>query len=126
MSNNSAKEIKETAPKKSKGRPKKETSTKVVSMVQESAETTENKAPGKSKVEYKNRLGLQEAVSYFEALVAGLKKGQIELKQDENHLTLSPESEVVVEVKASAKEDKGKVSFKISWEKAQASELKIS
>lgn len=105
---------------------KKALKPKVVPMVKESKDREEIKPAKKSKVQFKNRLALDEAVSYFEAIVAGLKKGEIELKQEDNHLVLSPQSEVSIEVKASAKEEKGKVSFKISWEKVRSSEQAVS
>jgi amphi-Trp domain-containing protein len=82
-----------------------------------------------SKVKYEGVLAREEAVSYFEALIEGLKKGTLQLKQGGESIVLRPTAQVAVEVKAARKGDKEKLAFEITWRSAGAeaeSDLKIS
>jgi len=86
----------------------------------------DGKAP--SKVKFESVLAKEEAVSYFEALIEGLKKGTIQLKQGSHTIVLKPNGQVSIEVKASRKGDKEKLAFEITWrgEAAAESDLKIT
>jgi amphi-Trp domain-containing protein len=91
--------------------------------------TRTNGAPEEpSKVKFESQLAREEAVSYFEALVEGMKKGTIQLKQGSDSITLRPAGQVAVEVKASRKGDKEKITFEIAWRSGEAADrnLKIS
>jgi amphi-Trp domain-containing protein len=88
-------------------------------------EKKDAKHEGKSSVEFESAIQRDEAVSYFETLVAGLKKGSIHLRQNDEELTLTPPSQLEVRVKASRKREKEKISFEIHWRTA-ANELSIS
>jgi amphi-Trp domain-containing protein len=81
-----------------------------------------------SKVKFESVLAREEAVSYFEALIEGLRKGTIQLKQGADNITLKPGPQVAIEVKAGRKGEKEKISFEIVWRTAAAesSDLKIS
>ena len=81
--------------------------------------------PPKHKVNFKKSSTRDESVAYFQAIINGIKKGAIEFKQEEESIKLSPSQELSVEVKASSKGDKEKVTFKISWTKANAAESKL-
>jgi amphi-Trp domain-containing protein len=85
--------------------------------------TVENN--GKAEVKFENTLPLSEAVSYFEAIVAGFKKGSINLRRGDKDVTLTPSSNVVVEVKAVRKKKKEGISFEIFW-RVPEKELSIS
>jgi amphi-Trp domain-containing protein len=87
---------------------------------------TEKSGKQKTSVEFESPIQLEEAVVYFETIIAGLKKGTIHLKQDGEELTLTPTSQLDVRVKASRKKEKEKLSFQIMWRTAKASELQIS
>lgn len=89
-------------------------------------EAQEKPAKTKASVEFEAPIQREEAVSYFETLVAGLKKGSIHLRQNDEELTLTPPAQLEVKVKASRKNDKEKLSFEIVWRTANASELLIS
>ncbi|MEZ5993881.1 MAG: amphi-Trp domain-containing protein [Planctomycetota bacterium] len=89
-------------------------------------EAQEKPAKTKASVEFEAPIQREEAVSYFETLVAGLKKGSIHLRQNDEELTLTPPAQLEVKVKASRKKDKEKLSFEIVWRTANASELLIS
>ncbi|PRQ03319.1 hypothetical protein ENSA5_17090 [Enhygromyxa salina] len=71
--------------------------------------------PKKVKISYEASMPRNEAVSYFEAIVGGLRSGRLEFKQDGETLVLSPPDQLEVEVKAQRKGDKGKVVFEIEW-----------
>ncbi|MCA8917493.1 MAG: amphi-Trp domain-containing protein [Planctomycetes bacterium] len=88
-------------------------------------EAQEKPAKTKASVEFEAPIQREEAVSYFETLVAGLKKGSIHLRQNDEELTLTPPAQLEVKVKASRKKDKEKLSFEIVWRTANASELLI-
>jgi amphi-Trp domain-containing protein len=80
----------------------------------------------KLSVAFESSIAREEAVSYFETLVAGLKKGTLHLKQDLNEISLQPPAQLEVKVKATRKREKEKISFEISWRNPTTSELKIS
>jgi amphi-Trp domain-containing protein len=71
--------------------------------------------PKKLKVSFEDTMPRNEAVSYFEAIVGGLRSGRLEFKQDGETLVLNPPDRLEIEVKAVLKGDKGKVVFEIEW-----------
>ena len=79
------------------------------------AELKVEKSDKKTKVSFDATMEREEAVSYFEAIVAGLKSGTIQFRQGEESLTLDVGDHVAVEVKAQRKGEKGKVTFELSW-----------
>lgn len=85
-----------------------------------------DEAPQKTEVRYEGTMPLEEAVSYFEALLAGMRKGTISLKQGEKQLALAPPAFLDVEVKAVRKKEKEKISFELTWRTKSSSELTIS
>lgn len=89
-------------------------------------EKKKDRRDDRAEVRFENSMPIEEAVSYFEAIVQALKKGTIHLKQGENSLTLSPMAQLNVEVKASRKKDKEKISFGISWRSVTESDLTIT
>ncbi len=80
----------------------------------------------KAEASYEGSLPLEEAVSYFEAILLGMKKGQIHLRQGEEQLTLRPPAHLEIEVSASRKKQKERLSFEISWKVAPTDKLSIS
>lgn len=80
--------------------------------------------PKKVKINYEAAMPRDEAVSYFEAIVGGLRSGRLEFKQDGDSLILNPPDQLEIEVKAQSKGDKAKIVFEIAWSDRQA--LKIS
>jgi len=79
-----------------------------------------------AKIKYESVLPREEAVSYFEAIVAGMKKGTIQLKQGDESVILKPADRVAVEVKGSQKGDTERISFELVWRHTSGSDLKIS
>lgn len=69
----------------------------------------------KRKLSFESFLGRDEAVAYFEQVLAGLSDGSVELRQGENGLSLSPGAEVGFELVASQKGKKEKLSIEFSW-----------
>ena len=56
-----------------------------------------------------------QAYAYFEAIVAGLKKNKVEVTKEDKSIVLEPQEQLIVEVKASTKPERSKISFKMSW-----------
>lgn len=80
----------------------------------------------KAAVKFENTMALDEAVSYFEAIVAGFKKGTINLRSGDRNVTLTPTAHVEVEVKAVSKKKKEGITFEIMWKTPEQSALTIS
>ena len=85
-------------------------------MVEDKDDKDEKKdKPKKLEVGYEATMPRDEAVSYFEALVAGLRSGHLEFRSDDRVLVLNPADRLDVEVTARQKGDKSKVVFEIEW-----------
>ena len=85
--------------------------------------------PGKSKVKFESSLSRLEAVTYFDAIVAGLKKGALNFKQGEDAVAFALPDHVEIEVRAERKKGRENISFDITWhanDTADGDELKIS
>lgn len=78
------------------------------------------------KVSFQGSMTREEATAYFEAIAAGLRRGSLLFRRGEDQLALSPAPHVEVQVKASGKEHKAKVSFELSWSTQGPSDLEIS
>lgn len=89
-------------------------------------EAKDNQHHDATSVRFDSSMTLDEAVSYFEAIVSGLKKGTINFKQGENTITLMPPAHLDVEVRARKKRDKEKISFELSWRTPSESDLQIT
>ena len=70
---------------------------------------------GKAKIQYRNQMRIDDAIAYFEAIVAGLKKKKVEVSKEDKSIVLKPQEQLIVEVKASTKPERSKISFKMSW-----------
>ena len=70
---------------------------------------------GKAKIQYRNQMHIDDAIAYFEAIVAGLKKKKVEVTKEDKSIVLEPQEQLIVEVKASTKPERSKISFKMSW-----------
>jgi amphi-Trp domain-containing protein len=71
--------------------------------------------PKKLKIDFEASMPRNEAISYFEAIIGGLRSGRLEFKQGEQSLVLNPPDRLEIEVKAQSKGDKGRVVFQIEW-----------
>ncbi|WP_419787154.1 amphi-Trp domain-containing protein [Pseudodesulfovibrio sp.] len=80
----------------------------------------------KQKIGVKMNVSYKEAVAYLKALVESLESGKIVVKNGEEHVTLTPQEQVAIEVEAKTKKDKQKFSLEISWTEQAAADLKIS
>jgi amphi-Trp domain-containing protein len=72
--------------------------------------------PKKIKIEFEASMPRNEAVSYFEAIIGGLRSGRLEFKQDDQTLILNPPDRLEVEVSAQSKGTKRRVVFEIEWD----------
>ena len=89
-------------------------------------EPQEEQVKEASSVRFESSMTLDEAISYFEAIVAGLKKGTINFKQGDSQMTVSPPPHLDVEVRARRKSDKEKISFELAWRTTETSDLQIT
>jgi amphi-Trp domain-containing protein len=80
----------------------------------------------KGKVKFDSAMPREEAVAYFDAIVSGLKQGKLHFKQGDKTVVVTPADHLAVEVKASRKGLREKVSFELSWEHSEAESLEIS
>jgi amphi-Trp domain-containing protein len=71
--------------------------------------------PKKLKIEFEASMPRDEAISYFEAIIGGLRSGRLEFKQGEQTLVLNPPDRLEIEVKAQSKGDESRVVFEIQW-----------
>ena len=71
----------------------------------------------KGAIDFEATLPRSEAVSYFEAIIAGLKSGRLEFRQGEDSVVFNLPDRVELEVEAKLKGDKGKIEFEIQWSK---------
>lgn len=71
--------------------------------------------PKKVKIDFEATMPRNEAISYFESIISGLRSGRLEFKQGEQTLVLNPPDRLEIEVKAQSKGDKGRVVFEIEW-----------
>ncbi|HTV17023.1 MAG TPA: amphi-Trp domain-containing protein [Polyangiaceae bacterium] len=78
----------------------------------------DSKRAGKGKIKFESVMQRTEAATYFGALVDGLRHGQLMFRHGEQHLSLAPAQQVVVEVRASRKGDKEKVAFELEWRRS--------
>lgn len=91
----------------------------------EEDEKSEKPKKTKEKLSFDASMAREEAVAYFESIVAGLRSGSITFRRDERALTLEVGTTLDIEVKAAKKGDKQKVSFEISWRGSEKAGLSI-
>jgi amphi-Trp domain-containing protein len=88
--------------------------------------TTEPKHKTKEKIEFESVVQLSEAVAYFAALVDGLKHGQLQFRRGDEQLSLTPTERVSVEVKATRKGNREKVSLELEWMRVGDDSVRLS
>ncbi len=109
--------------KKSKKEPAQEVEASAGSETPETSSDDDETA--RAKLAFSTSLPREEAVAYFEAIVAGLRNGAVEFRQSDESLALNPPEHLNLEVKAARKGDKSKISFEISWQGTRGAELTI-
>jgi amphi-Trp domain-containing protein len=80
----------------------------------------------RSTLQFRSFIPRDEVVAYFEAIVSGLKNGQVHFKQGEHALLLEPPGHLDMHVKASRKGPKHKILFEIIWRDESSDALTIS
>lgn len=73
------------------------------------------KAREKASVRYDNRMSRDEAVAYFEAILSGLKKGMIQVRQGADAVVVSPPDTLKVAMRVKARKKKEFVAIRFSW-----------
>jgi len=69
----------------------------------------------KKKIEIEEFMTREKVADFFHRLAAGLQSGSIEIRDDEERLTVSPPDILSVEIGAKQKKDKFKISMEVSW-----------
>lgn len=69
----------------------------------------------KKKIEIEEFMTREKVADFFHTLAEGLQRGSIEIKGDEETLTVSPPDILSVEIGAKQKKDKFKIAMEVSW-----------
>jgi amphi-Trp domain-containing protein len=77
---------------------------------------------GKNSVALEKKMSALEVVSFMESIIASLKKGKIVLQQGGQFVVLQPGGSITVEVEASQKMEKGKLSVDLKWRQPEESQ----
>jgi amphi-Trp domain-containing protein len=80
----------------------------------------------RDKIKFKQVLGREEVAVYLDAIVRGLRKGQIEFRRADESLELRPGREVHLSLKASEKSKGGKLSIELVWSESSRVSLEVS
>jgi amphi-Trp domain-containing protein len=77
-------------------------------------------------IRYEGALSRDDAVSYLEAIVAGLRQGKFSLEHSGDSVALEVPAWVDVAVRASPKKGRERIRFEISWRVPAAVNLTIA
>jgi amphi-Trp domain-containing protein len=72
---------------------------------------------GKNSVALEKKMSATEVASFLENVIASLKEGKIVLQQGVQVVVLKPGDFITVEVEASQKMEKGKLSIDLKWKR---------
>lgn len=85
-----------------------------------------SKDKDKAKIKFASVMQRGEAVAYFSALVDGLRHGRLQFRHGVESVALEPSEQVAIEVKASRKGDKERVSFELEWKRPPRESLEVT
>lgn len=74
----------------------------------------------KAEVSYKGAMELDRVAQYLDRLRASLAEGKVCVQNGDELVTLIPSKVIEVEVKASLKKSREKLSFELSWTRAES------
>ena len=74
---------------------------------------------GKNSVAMEKKMSAAEVVSFLESIISSLKEGKIVIQQGTQFVVLQPKDLITVEVEASQKMEKGKLSIGIKWKQPE-------
>jgi len=80
----------------------------------------EEEKMAKKEVEFKGNLEQKQLVSYLEELIKSIKSGTVVVQHGAEHVALTPQDVMELEVEAKQKDNKEKLSLEISWKKSVA------
>lgn len=69
----------------------------------------------KRKIEIEELMTRDKVADFLRKVAEGLQYGSIELKDEEESLTLSPPDIISMEIGAKQKKDKSKITMEVSW-----------
>jgi amphi-Trp domain-containing protein len=70
---------------------------------------------GKMQVKFESTMSLPETISYFDAIIAGLKKKSLHLRQGDQVLALTPSPHVDIAIKAVRDKKNEAIRVEIAW-----------
>jgi amphi-Trp domain-containing protein len=70
---------------------------------------------GKKDIEFKVMGTNEQLADYLENIAASLRKNTLYIEQGSQSVTLAPSEEITMELSAKSKEEKEKLSIKLSW-----------
>jgi amphi-Trp domain-containing protein len=79
----------------------------------------------KGRLRFESEMDREELASYFEAIVAGLRKGSVQFRQAESEVTLSPAERIELGMKVSSKNGRERLSFDVEWSTDEPEALRI-
>jgi amphi-Trp domain-containing protein len=85
-----------------------------------------SKDKDKAKIKFASVMQRGEAVAYFAALVDGLRHGRLQFRHGMESVALEPSEQVGIEVKASRKGEKERVSFELEWKRLPREPFEVS
>jgi amphi-Trp domain-containing protein len=80
----------------------------------------------RDKIKFKQTLGREEVAAYLDAIVRGLRKGQIEFRHRDEALALNLAPSLQLSVKASEKSKGGKLNIELAWSDSARVSLEVS
>jgi amphi-Trp domain-containing protein len=89
-------------------------------------ESSSPKSKNKAKIKFTSVMQRGEAVAYFAALVDGLRHGRLQFRHGMESVALEPSDQVGIEVKASRKGEKERVSFELEWKRPPRESLEVT
>lgn len=69
----------------------------------------------KAKIKFESALGREEAATYLEAIVDGLRKGELEFRTAGEELLLSPGPRIDLSLKATRKGGTARLQLEMEW-----------
>jgi amphi-Trp domain-containing protein len=124
-STNDTKADKTKADKKKSRKDKSKRSSEADSNLAKKAESEAGEESPRGKLAFESSMERDEVATYLEAVAAGLRKGSIHFRQNDDALTLSPAARVDFEVKVTGKSSKEKLEIEIVWRTDDPDDLTI-
>ncbi|MFP4084463.1 MAG: amphi-Trp domain-containing protein [Desulfonatronovibrio sp.] len=78
----------------------------------------------KKEIKIKGVMESDSVISCLEDIIAGIKEGKINIKSENQHISLAPAQAMKMEIKAKSGKDKEKLEIELSWKHDQETAMK--